>query len=509
VLRIFSHYVCTRLLALVALEAFMLSQCVAWGYSLSLGDAATVPLSNEMARALTTVIFSAVMLLVMAGMGLYELDACSGRSSVFGRLIVAALIGVTLTSLLATVLPLPRMPVHALGIGALGAVCASWLMRRVLVRWVSASSFKARVLVFGAGSGAAFARLTQRHASHVVIGYVDDQQAPGPLPFARLRPADGESLLDLAARYNVNHIVVAVKDRRGGALPVQELLRCRVKGIRVSELATFFERERRQVLIESLTPGWMVFGEGFRQGLTRTIVKRLFDIAASVALLVLTLPVMLVTALCILIESGRPVFYRQERVGEGGRTFTIYKFRSMSTAAERDGKPRWAEARDARVTPIGRVIRKLRIDELPQIFNVLHGEMSFVGPRPERPYFVEQLTEQIPYYALRHSVKPGITGWAQVRYTYGASVDDAVEKLQYDLYYVKNNTLFLDLMILISTMEVVLWGGGSGATPQRIDSGPAPTAIIPIAVAANSTGYTAAGAQREPREASHCEESLP
>jgi exopolysaccharide biosynthesis polyprenyl glycosylphosphotransferase len=205
----------------------------------------------------------------------------------------------------------------------------------------------------------------------------------------------------------------------------------------------------------------MVLGDGFRQGFLRTTVKRLFDLTVSAVLLVLTLPIMLIAALCILIESGLPVLYRQERCGEGGRVFTLYKLRSMRNNAESGGTPRWAAASDDRTTRVGQIIRKLRIDELPQIINVFKGEMSFVGPRPERPFFVDQLVKQIPYYSLRHCIKPGITGWAQVSYPYGSSVDDAIEKLQYDLYHVKNHSLFLDIMILIATVEVVLWGRGA------------------------------------------------
>jgi exopolysaccharide biosynthesis polyprenyl glycosylphosphotransferase len=205
----------------------------------------------------------------------------------------------------------------------------------------------------------------------------------------------------------------------------------------------------------------MLLGEGFRQGWVRTAVKRLFYLTASVVVLVLTFPLMLVAAACIYLESGGPVLYRQERVGQGRRVFTIYKLRSMKNDAECDGTPCWAKANDERVTRVGRILRKLHIDELPQILNVLKGEMSFVGPRPERPFFVDQLVKQIPYYSLCHSVKPGITGWAQVRYPYGASLDDAIEKLQYDLYYLKNHTLFLDLVILIATVEVVLCGKGA------------------------------------------------
>jgi exopolysaccharide biosynthesis polyprenyl glycosylphosphotransferase len=205
----------------------------------------------------------------------------------------------------------------------------------------------------------------------------------------------------------------------------------------------------------------MIFGEGFNQGLWRDVVKRVFDVLVSFAILTVTLPVLLLAILAILIESGSPVFYRQERVGQGGRSFFIHKLRSMRTDAERDGKPRWAGANDDRVTRVGRILRKTRIDELPQLWNVLRGDMSFVGPRPERPFFVEQLIEDIPYYDVRHSLKPGITGWSQVRYPYGASVEDALAKLQYDLYYVKNHSLFLDLLILVETVQVVLLGKGA------------------------------------------------
>jgi sugar transferase (PEP-CTERM system associated) len=238
-------------------------------------------------------------------------------------------------------------------------------------------------------------------------------------------------------------------------------LECRLRGIEITDLASFFERERCQLHLESLNMSWMIFGAGFRQGFVRETVKRFFDVMTSAVLVLVTLPIMILTALCIYLEDRGPVFYRQERVGQGGRVFTIFKVRSMRDDAERDGQPRWAGAGDNRTTTVGRIIRKLRIDELPQILNVLRGDMSFVGPRPERPFFVEQLASKIPYYGARHSIKPGITGWAQVRYPYGASLDDAVEKLQYDLYYVKNHTLFLDIMVLIETVQVVLWGKGA------------------------------------------------
>jgi exopolysaccharide biosynthesis polyprenyl glycosylphosphotransferase len=216
-----------------------------------------------------------------------------------------------------------------------------------------------------------------------------------------------------------------------------------------------------KVPIESLKVSWLIYGSGYRQGWLRVVVKRTFDVVVALVLLVLAALPMLFVAAAIAIESGRPIIFRQERVGLRGRPIMVLKFRSMARDAEKDGTPTWASPDDARVTRMGRLMRRARIDELPQLINVLKGEMSFVGPRPERPEFVATLTEQIPFYAVRHSIKPGITGWAQVRYSYGATVEQAVIKLEYDLYYVKNHTLFLDLRILLETVRVVLLGEGA------------------------------------------------
>ncbi|HEX9171752.1 MAG TPA: TIGR03013 family XrtA/PEP-CTERM system glycosyltransferase, partial [Telluria sp.] len=269
----------------------------------------------------------------------------------------------------------------------------------------------------------------------------------------------GESLVSIANAYNVSEIVVSVQNRRNG-FPIKELLDCKLQGVKVTDAATFFERETCQIRVDSLQPSWLVFGGGFDQSFMRTFMKRGFDLSISTLILILSLPVMLVTALLIWIEDRSPIFYSQERVGEDGRPFKVHKFRSMRNDAEKSGTPQWAAQNDPRVTRIGGIIRKLRIDELPQLLNVFKGEMSFVGPRPERPYFVEQLIEVVPYYNVRHSIKPGITGWAQVRYGYGSSAEDALQKLQYDLYYVKNNSLFLDLLVLIDTLKVVLFRSG-------------------------------------------------
>ena len=268
-------------------------------------------------------------------------------------------------------------------------------------------------------------------------------------------------ICELVRRMHVREVIVAVRDQRGGSVPMKQLLECRLNGVSVIDLAGFHEREHGQVPVESLKSSWLVYGQGFAQDPLTSAVKRGFDIGCALVLLALALPVMLLAAAAIALESGRPILYRQERVGRGGRPFMCVKFRSMYTDAEKDGVPRWACASDPRVTPVGRLLRKTRIDELPQLLNVLSGEMSLVGPRPERPAFVRQLSKSIPYYDVRHSVKPGVTGWAQVRYSYGASVEDATRKLQYDLYYVKNHSLFLDILILVETVRVVLFGEGA------------------------------------------------
>jgi sugar transferase (PEP-CTERM system associated) len=268
------------------------------------------------------------------------------------------------------------------------------------------------------------------------------------------------SLYDVVAANDVSEVIVAVREQRGGALPMDELLACRIRGVPVLDLAAFGERARGEVPTESLKASWLIYGSGFVQGPVRTAVKRLFDVLSSSVLLLAASPVMLITALAIWIEGGGPIIYRQERVGLGGRVIVVPKFRSMRNDAEKDGVARWATKNDTRVTRVGSFIRRTRIDELPQLFSVLSGEMSLVGPRPERPSFVAELRKEIPFYDVRHSVKPGVTGWAQVRYSYGASVEDARRKHQFDLYYVKNHSLFLDLLVLIETVSVVLFREG-------------------------------------------------
>ena len=457
--RIFQHYVSAKLALLVVLETFVLVVVAYAGIAFQFPGVTSEP---SIALASAVPAFPLTMLLFVTGLGLYQQEVWDQFRAVQSRLITAGLLAGGLAYLAALLMSSAAPEADRLILIVAGALAGSALVRFGLSRIDGAPALRPRVLVLGTGSRVArFAELAQRNCSHVVVGFVATRPGAHYVPESMVMElAPGESLLDLVQRHRVEQVVTAVRDRRDGGTVIQELLKCKLRGIKIVELSSFFESEYRQVLLESLNPAWIVFGDGFKQGAVRELLKRLFDLVVSAVLLILALPVIVVAALAILLESGGPVLYRQERVGQNGRRFTIYKLRTMVADAER-GTPRWAAANDNRTTLVGRFLRKFRIDELPQIFNVVKGDMSFVGPRPERPFFVDQLAQQIPYYALRHNVKPGITGWAQVRYPYGANLDDAVGKLQYDLYYVKNGSLFLDLLILLATVEVVLWGKGA------------------------------------------------
>lgn len=326
-------------------------------------------------------------------------------------------------------------------------------------------AFKKRILIYGAGNNADLInrRLRRRsdRKSFSVLGFVPIDNQPVVVADSMLvSRKDGGNLLDLVESLGAHEVVIAPDERRGG-LPMDEILLCVQRGISVVDLPGFFEREAGLIKLEVVDPSSLIFSGGFDHSLPRRLSKRFFDLAAASLLLLLAWPFMLIVILCIWAETGRPILYRQTRVGEGGRNFDLTKFRSMRVDAEKDGVARWATTNDDRTTRVGRFIRQTRLDELPQLFNVLSGDMSFVGPRPERPQFVQQLNDEVRYYNVRHSVKPGLTGWAQLRYPYGASVKDAQEKLKFDLFYVKNHGLIFDLMILLQTVEVVLFRRGA------------------------------------------------
>ncbi|MDB6088766.1 MAG: hypothetical protein JWN85_1550 [Gammaproteobacteria bacterium] len=410
-------------------------------------------------------VFTAALLLSLLSFGLYNSLQTTRVSGTAARLLAGVANGTVMTAAMFYIFPLLWLGRGVLGLAALFALFGVVLSRLAFFSAADGRVFKHRVLVYGGGSRtAAVSRLRRRGdpRGFDIVGFV---QPPGESIEVSCEPVLGlpaGGLCELCERHQVDEVVVAMEDRRLG-FPGVALLECRFAGIEVTQLLDFLERETGGVCIDMMHPSWMIFGEGFRRDPIRLFSSRLLDVLASVLILVLFLPLMVVTGLAIKLEDNwrAPIFYQQPRIGLGGRTFNVLKFRSMRTDAEADGRARWAQRSDPRVTRVGAVIRKVRIDELPQVMNVLRGEMSFVGPRPERPQFVKELTEKIPYYGQRHRVKPGITGWAQLCYPYGASERDAQEKLQYDLYYIKHNSLIFDVAILLQTAEVVLMGKGA------------------------------------------------
>lgn len=466
-LRVFRHYIPKTLLILGAAEALIFLVSVYIGGTVhvahfgALGGAASTTLDGPMFPKAT--LFTLIMLAVMMAMGLYQRDLRYGSQSLLIRLSLSFVVGVMVMLALSK-----GYPEFSVGGGAFSiALLASFLgiaSCRFLCMPRTDTQLRHRVLVLGVGNRAKnISRLRRRSDQHgvTIVGFVDLGVGPRVVDAHNIWTVR-TSLWELAERHQVDEIVVALDDRRN-KLPISDILECKMRGIEVLDEAGFFERQLGKIRLDSLHPSNVIFSDGFTQAILKPGSKRLFDMIASLALTVLAAPIMLITALAIVIESGGkgPVFYTQERVGKNGRIFRVHKFRSMQVDAEADGVAQWASQNDDRITRVGRIIRKTRIDELPQLWNVLAGDMSFVGPRPERPEFVADLTRDLPYYSLRHHVKPGITGWAQICYSYGASLEDSREKLQYDLYYLKNYSLFLDLTILVQTVQVILWGKGS------------------------------------------------
>ena len=458
-IRFFRHYIPLSLLLLTIAE-FAIFLLIS-GFAADRYGGATTTYSGVEATYKPW-LFAAILTLSNSTFGLYDWEWTKGLRSLLlrigGSLLIFAGILALGGTLLPAVFPLGGELIASLIMATLTAV----LIRLLFMEWDKTDIFKKRVLVLGTGSRAAKIEelMTSGEAQGLnIVGYLPLAAAHSYVPHDRVLDEDG-SLFEIATRRNVEEIVVAVRERRGGGLPMSELLECKLRGLHILDLPAFFERQTGILPLEAINASWMIFSEGFTTGSARDVVKRLFDLLVSGTFLLIFMPVMLLAAALIRMESRGPVFYTQERIGQFGKPFTIFKFRSMFTDAEKDGLPVWAREKDDRTTRVGRFIRRTRIDELPQVVNVFLGHMSFVGPRPERPYFVNDLAAQIPYYHARHSVKPGITGWAQVKFPYGASVEDAMNKLQYDLYYVKNHSLFLDMMILLQTTQVVVLGKG-------------------------------------------------
>ena len=464
--KIANHYVSKIVFFLLFVEVLVLLGAAYAGAAVRFMDPSEVATAPQLEHFfLSAVAFACAIVFSMSAMGMYQLNFDEGlRNPFFLKLMPSFAMGFLILTLIFYVAPelqIGRGVLLAVFIIAAGGI---FLARMVFFKTSELRFLESRIIFLGGGPLAKecsdLAINNTSYHKYDIAGFVAIPAEECCVPTSQLlKLREGESLANLAAAHNVEEIVVSVQNRRGG-FPIKELLECKLQGIKVTDAANFFERESCQIRVDSLQPSWLVFGGGFDQSFIRTFMKRGFDLICSGMILLATFPVMVITALAIWIEDRSPIFYQQERVGLDGHPFNVLKFRSMRNDAEKGGKPQWAAQNDPRVTRIGNFIRKTRIDELPQILNVFKGEMSFVGPRPERPYFVEQLIEVVPYYNVRHSIKPGITGWAQVRYGYGASADDALQKLQYDLYYVKNNSLFLDILILIDTLKVVLFRSG-------------------------------------------------
>ncbi|MBU8974944.1 MULTISPECIES: TIGR03013 family XrtA/PEP-CTERM system glycosyltransferase [unclassified Lysobacter] len=399
----------------------------------------------------------------MSALGLYQVHVRLNRFEFALRLLVSFAIGgiglMVLYYLIPTAYIGRGVIVIAMVLGLLGMA----LLRFCVMHVFSGDLFRRRVLVLGAGHNADLINTRMRRGSDrrafTLVGFVpiNGQESCVPTSMQVVAP---DGLSEVAHRLQISEVVVAPDERRGG-LPMEEMLTCVQRGVAMTDLSTFFEREAGIVTTNLCDPSWLVFSGGFDHSTSRCMNKRLFDVLAASALLLVAWPFMVVVALLVRLESRGPILYQQTRIGEGGRPFELIKFRSMRVDAEGDGVARWAQRGDDRTTRVGKFIRLTRLDELPQLFNILRGEMSIVGPRPERPQFVDMLSREIRYYAVRHCVKPGLTGWAQLRYPYGASVRDAEEKLKFDLFYVKNHGLVFDLIILLQTVEVVLFQRGS------------------------------------------------
>lgn len=409
-------------------------------------------------------ILSLVMIVSLIAMGLYQFHQRVYYHEVIVRVLVGIAIGSAVLAAAYYFFPSFNLQPRIAATAVFSSLGFLLLLRFFFIRHVDENIFRRRTLIYGAGEKAGSIFDLKRRADRRGFKIVGTIPAPGDTHCNEScsQLVKHKTLSQVALETDADEIVIAMDDRRGN-LPIRELLDAKLRGVEVIELLEFLERETGKIEIDLVNPAYLIFSPGFRHGRVGRAMKRVFDLAVAVPSLVVGAPIMLAAAVAIKLEDGldAPVIYRQKRVGRSGAVFDVLKFRSMRVDAEKDGKAVWAQQNDPRITRVGNIIRKMRIDELPQIFNVLGGSMSIVGPRPERPVFVNELTEEIPYYSERHSVKPGVTGWAQLKFTYGASKEETREKLRYDLYYVKNHSLVLDLMIILQTAEVILWGKGA------------------------------------------------
>ena len=463
-IKLFGYFISKSFLLLALFETlcFVSSIWFADYYRQNFSSLAGTSLGSGVTHLAT--IYASVMLASMIALGLYQRGVLERASGFIIRLLLAFLVGSLLMGLVFAIFESLTLPLTEFGLTLLFSMACVLILRSAFVRVTTADARKRRVLVLGTGINADRIEMVQSDdptLGFIVVGYIDLGDAVCLIDDERQIPKD-QHLFDIVERMAVDEIVIAVDDRRRG-LPVNELIDCKMRGVEILDLLSFYEKEENVIKIDQLHPSWIFFSSGFYNGLMPIYLKRLVDILASLSLLILFSPVMLLVAVASFISSGGrdPILYRQVRVGRNGKLFTIFKFRSMRVNAESGVGPQWAAVNDSRVTKLGGFLRKTRLDELPQLINVLKGEMSLVGPRPERPEFVRALSQQLPYYNERHRLKPGITGWAQLMHHYASDETDNRKKLEYDLYYIKNSGPFLDLIILIETVEVVLLAKGA------------------------------------------------
>jgi sugar transferase (PEP-CTERM system associated) len=455
---LFRKFVPWRTIAFALGEGALIFASVVAGYLVFAGAAVLEDYTLLVARAgLVTVVFQ----LCLYYFDLYDFSEQQRLYDVAVRITQAWGVGCVAMAFLYLLLPIIIISTAIFLAAFLMAYVGVLLWRAVYLRVIEHRLFATRLLILG--SGAQAERIVrqierQRDSGYAVITQVGEGVPPRRVAAGAAVHTCPEALPRLVHEDRIHTVVVALDDRRG-KMPIRELLECKLAGHNIVNGVSFFEGLTGTILVEKLNPSWLIFSEGFRKDRRTLAVKRAMDVVLAGVGMLLALPIALVSVMVIKLESPGPVLYRQERVGRGGRTFDVIKFRSMHQDAEADG-PVWAVQNDARVTRYGALMRKTRIDELPQLWNVLRNDMSFVGPRPERPVFVDRLQEIIPHYSLRHTVKPGLTGWAQIRYPYGGSEEDALRKLEYELYYIKNTNLLMDTMIILQTIKTVLFQKG-------------------------------------------------
>ncbi|HKD03152.1 MAG TPA: TIGR03013 family XrtA/PEP-CTERM system glycosyltransferase [Terriglobales bacterium] len=455
-IRLFNVYYPIRTLILLVGEALIVWTSFLLGTVLQFREDSYLVLNFEYGYYKILVV-TIIVLVFSHWFDLYDPSSFNARwDQVFRLLLVLGLVALALAGM-GYLFPrfLPGNNSALTGLVILTVALFGW---RTAYAWLSQQPYlRERVYVLGTGDRAQ--RLVNGLRTRSELG-IEVVGWSGNIEGAVTREAVAAHMLECVAGQNIHRVIVAMPDRRG-TLPVHELLHLRLEGAKIEEAASWLEKMSGRIEVENLQPSWLVFADGFRFSAGFLLMKRMLSSLAAFILLLVVLPLIPFVCLAIKLDSAGPVLYRQKRVGRGGVTFFCFKFRTMRQDAEADTGPTWAGDDDPRITRIGKFLRSSRLDEIPQLWNVFKGDMAFVGPRPERPEFVEWLTRELPYYPVRHVVRPGITGWAQVRYKYGNTVEDAKEKLQYDLYYIKNASIGLDLLIMFQTVKIVLLGRGA------------------------------------------------